>query len=224
MISCSLFVFSKELTISFCRLSISLIFKDDNKENEEIFITSAFVQISDTITGQTTIFSPSPDTTEKGYYFNSTFAPLPEHHYELEIAADDLPVLNGETTVPVKPAIVPQSLSITDRKVRFDLVLTTDTYQYNIYLFFGDNYLEKQLPNYQTGFKKVEFNIYYSRGISREDDLITLGLEKGILTRSGAWYKYQNEKIGQGLENAGNYLKEHPKVAQEIRKQIFETS
>ena len=73
-------------------------------------------------------------------------------------------------------------------------------------------------------FKKVEFNIYYSRGISREDDLITLGLEKGILTRSGAWYKYQNEKIGQGLENAGNYLKEHPKVAQEIRKQIFETS
>ncbi|RKY52786.1 MAG: hypothetical protein DRP89_07135 [Candidatus Neomarinimicrobiota bacterium] len=59
-------------------------------ENEEIFITSAFVQISDTITGQTTIFSPSPDTTEKGYYFNSTFTPLPEHHYELEIAADDL--------------------------------------------------------------------------------------------------------------------------------------
>ncbi len=147
-------------------------------ENEEIFITSAFVQISDTITSQMTIFSPSPDTIEKGYYFNSTFSPQPGHHYELEIAADDLPVLKGETTVPVKPAIVPQSLSITDQKVRFDLVLTTDTYQYNIYLFFGDNYLEKQLPNYQTGSKKVEFNI--ADKSSLPTGIVIIGYDKNL--------------------------------------------
>lgn len=70
-------------------------------------------------------------------------------------------------------------------------------------------------------FKRVEFNIYYNRGISREDDLIALGLEKGLITRSGTWYKYQNEKIGQGLEKAGLYLREHPKTAKELEKNIL---
>ncbi|RKY52785.1 MAG: hypothetical protein DRP89_07130, partial [Candidatus Neomarinimicrobiota bacterium] len=78
----------------------------------------------------------------------------------------------------MKPAIVPQSLSITDRKVRFDLVLTTDTYQYNIYLFFGDNYLEKQLPNYQTGFKKVEFNI--DDKSSSPTGIVIIGYDKNL--------------------------------------------
>ncbi len=70
-------------------------------------------------------------------------------------------------------------------------------------------------------FKKVELNIYYNRGISREDDLIALGLEKGFITRSGTWYKYKNEKIGQGLEKAGLYLREHPKVSRELEKNIL---
>jgi len=102
-------------------------------ENEEIlFITSAIVQITDTITSQMTIFSPSPDTIEKGYYFNSTFSPHPGHHYKLEIAAGDLPVLKGETTIPMKPAIVPQSLSISDKKVRFDLAIKIIGYDKNL--------------------------------------------------------------------------------------------
>ncbi len=70
-------------------------------------------------------------------------------------------------------------------------------------------------------FKTVEFNIYYNRGISKEDDLIAMGLDKEIVTRSGAWYKYENEKIGQGLEQAGNYLRENPKIAKEIWTKIL---
>lgn len=70
-------------------------------------------------------------------------------------------------------------------------------------------------------FKDAEFNIYYNRGIAREDDLISLGLEKSIITRSGTWYTYQHEKLGQGLEKAGNYLREHPKIAEDIENQIF---
>lgn len=70
-------------------------------------------------------------------------------------------------------------------------------------------------------FKTVEFNIYYSRGISKEDDLIAMGLEKDIIARSGSWYQYGEEKIGQGLEQAGNYLRENPKVAKEIWKRIL---
>lgn len=70
-------------------------------------------------------------------------------------------------------------------------------------------------------FKTAEFNIHYNRGIAREDDLISLGLEKGILMRSGTWYTYQQEKLGQGLEKAGNYLREHPKIAKEIENQIL---
>ena len=71
-------------------------------------------------------------------------------------------------------------------------------------------------------FKKAEFNIYYNHGISREDDLITMGLEKGIITRSGTWYQYNGENIGQGLEKTGIYLRENPKVAREIQKQILQ--
>jgi recombination protein RecA len=70
-------------------------------------------------------------------------------------------------------------------------------------------------------FKTVEFNIYYNRGISKEDDLIAFGLEKGILSRSGAWYNYGKEKLGQGLEQAGNFLRENPKVAKEIWAKIL---
>lgn len=73
-------------------------------------------------------------------------------------------------------------------------------------------------------FKKAEFNIYYNGGISKEDDLIALGLEKGLITRSGTWYQYGEEKIGQGLEKAGLYLREHPKVARDLEKKIFSSS
>ena len=69
-------------------------------------------------------------------------------------------------------------------------------------------------------FKQAEFDILYGEGISRESEIIGLGVKHGYIDKSGAWYSYNGEKIGQGKENVRTYLKEHPEVAHEIEGKI----
>ncbi len=69
-------------------------------------------------------------------------------------------------------------------------------------------------------FKQAEFDIIYGVGISREGSLIDFGVEQEIVKKSGAWYTYEGEQLGQGKENARTYLIENPKVADEIEKKI----
>ncbi|MGB9670158.1 MAG: recombinase RecA [Halothiobacillaceae bacterium] len=69
-------------------------------------------------------------------------------------------------------------------------------------------------------FKQVEFEILYGEGISREGEIIELGVANGLIDKSGAWYSYNGEKIGQGKDNVRQWLKEHPEKAQEIEQQI----
>jgi recombination protein RecA len=69
-------------------------------------------------------------------------------------------------------------------------------------------------------FKQAEFEILYGAGISREGEIIDLGVQNGIVEKSGAWYSYAGGRIGQGKDNVRTYLKEHPEVAQEIEAQI----
>lgn len=69
-------------------------------------------------------------------------------------------------------------------------------------------------------FKTAEFDIIYGEGISKTGDLLDLGVELEIVDKSGAWYSYQNERIGQGRENAKNYLKEHPEICADIEHKI----
>jgi recombination protein RecA len=71
-------------------------------------------------------------------------------------------------------------------------------------------------------FKTAEFDIIYGEGISREGDLIDLGLEHKILTKSGAWYSYGEERLGQGRENVREYLKDNPQLAEELEEKIRE--
>jgi recombination protein RecA len=71
-------------------------------------------------------------------------------------------------------------------------------------------------------FKVAEFDILYGVGISREGSLIDLGVEQGIVRKSGAWYTYGGDQLGQGKENARNFLRENPDVANEIEKKIKE--
>ncbi len=71
-------------------------------------------------------------------------------------------------------------------------------------------------------FKVADFDILYGRGISAEGALIDLGTELKILQKSGAWYSYNNERLGQGRENVREFLKEHPDVAAEIERKIRE--
>ncbi len=71
-------------------------------------------------------------------------------------------------------------------------------------------------------FKSAEFDILYGIGISREGSLIDLGVEQGIVRKSGAWYTYEGDQLGQGKENARNFLRENENVANEIEKRIKE--
>lgn len=73
-------------------------------------------------------------------------------------------------------------------------------------------------------FKLAEFDIMYGEGISREGDLVDLGAQYEVVSKSGAWYEYAGEKIGQGREAAKQYLKDHPKVAAEIEKKVREAA
>lgn len=71
-------------------------------------------------------------------------------------------------------------------------------------------------------FKEAEFDIMYGEGISREGDLIDLGAACDIVEKSGAWYSFQGERIGQGRENAKTYLKEHPETARAVEDRLLE--
>jgi recombination protein RecA len=71
-------------------------------------------------------------------------------------------------------------------------------------------------------FKQAEFDILYGEGISREGEIIEIGVNLKMVEKSGAWYSYKGDKIGQGKDNAREYLKEHPEVAQEIEARIRE--
>jgi recombination protein RecA len=71
-------------------------------------------------------------------------------------------------------------------------------------------------------FKTAEFDILYGVGISKEGSLIDLGVDQGIVRKAGAWYTYEGEQLGQGKENARNFLRENPDRANEIEKRLKE--
>jgi len=71
-------------------------------------------------------------------------------------------------------------------------------------------------------FRSAEFDILYGIGISREGSLIDMGVEQGIVRKSGAWYTYEGDQLGQGKENARNFLRDNPDLANEIEKRIKE--
>ncbi|MEX3565204.1 recombinase RecA [Micrococcus endophyticus] len=70
-------------------------------------------------------------------------------------------------------------------------------------------------------FKQAEFDILYGVGISREGGLIDMGVEEGIVKKSGAWFTYDGDQLGQGKENARRFLKDNPDLAQEIEERIL---
>jgi recombination protein RecA len=71
-------------------------------------------------------------------------------------------------------------------------------------------------------FKQAEFDIIYGHGISREGGLIDMGVEQGFVRKSGAWYTYEGDQLGQGKENARSFLRDNPDLADEIEKKIKE--
>jgi recombination protein RecA len=73
-------------------------------------------------------------------------------------------------------------------------------------------------------FRQAEFDIMYGQGISREGSLIDLSVDLGIVKKSGAWFTYEGEQLGQGRENAKTYLKENPEIMMEISDKVLMAS
>ncbi len=71
-------------------------------------------------------------------------------------------------------------------------------------------------------FREVEFDLMFGEGISREGDILDLGAAQNIIDKSGAWFSYKSDRLGQGRENVKNYLKEHPEIMAEIELAILE--
>jgi recombination protein RecA len=69
-------------------------------------------------------------------------------------------------------------------------------------------------------FREAEFDIIYGEGISREGDLLDLAVENQIVEKSGTWYSYREDRIGQGRENAKKSLKENPEILEKIANEI----
>jgi recombination protein RecA len=71
-------------------------------------------------------------------------------------------------------------------------------------------------------FKQAEFDIYFNQGVSREGEIVDLGVEKGIIEKSGAWYSYAGNRIGQGREHAKDFIRNNATVAKEVEEKIVE--
>ena len=71
-------------------------------------------------------------------------------------------------------------------------------------------------------FREVEFDLMFGEGISREGDILDLGAAQNIIDKSGAWFSYKSDRLGQGRENVKSYLKEHPEIMAEIEQAILE--
>jgi recombination protein RecA len=69
-------------------------------------------------------------------------------------------------------------------------------------------------------FKVVEFDIMYGEGVSKTGELIDLGEKAGVVEKSGSWYSYDGQRIGQGRENAKTYLREHPEMGEAIEQTV----
>ena len=89
--------------------------------------------------------------------------------------------------------------------------------------FVGNRVRAKVVKNkVAPPFKTAEFDLMYGTGISKEGSLLDMAVERGVVRKSGAWFTYNEEQIGQGRENAKSFLAEHKDIATEIEKQIIE--
>ncbi len=73
-------------------------------------------------------------------------------------------------------------------------------------------------------FRNTEFDIYYRQGISKNADLIAVGLKHDVIKLVGSWYKYGEEKLGQGMQNSEEFLNKNPKIAEAIRKEVIKSA
>jgi recombination protein RecA len=132
----------------------------------------------------------------------------------LQLLADALddPFLQGLLAEEIRYATVREVLPIRNCRT-FDFEVD------ELHTFVANDVI---VQNCASPFKQAEFDIMYGKGISREGSLIDVGVEQAIIRKSGAWYTYDGDQLGQGKEKAREFLKENPDVAAEIEKKIKE--
>jgi recombination protein RecA len=132
----------------------------------------------------------------------------------LQLLADALDdsFLRGFLAEQIRYAAVTEILPAQRRRT-FDIEVD------ELHTFVADDVI---VHNCSAPFKQAEMDIIYGKGISREGSLIDVGVEQGIVRKSGAWYTYDGDQLGQGKENVRGFLKENPDVASEIEKKILE--
>jgi recombination protein RecA len=128
----------------------------------------------------------------------------------------------GEPQMGLQARLMSQALRKLTANIKRSntLVIFINQIRMKIGVMFGN-------PETTTGgnalkFKTADFDILYNEGISREGEIIEMGVNHRIVEKSGAWYAYKGEKIGQGKDNTREFLKENPEMAQEIEQKIRE--
>src|SRR6266480_1297103 len=101
------------------------------------------------------------------------------------------------------------------------MVIFINQIRHKIGVMFGNQTRVKVVKNKMAPpFKVVDFDIMYGEGISKRGELIDLGVQAGVVEKSGAWFSYDGQRIGQGRENAKTYLKEHPQIGEQVEQAI----
>jgi recombination protein RecA len=145
----------------------------------------------------------------------------PRHRYDIEVEgthnyfASGVMVHNSpETTTGGRALKFYSSVRLDVRRIE-SLKDGTD--------FVGNRTRVKVVKNkVASPFRQAEFDIMYGQGISKEGGLIDVGVEHGLVRKAGAWYTYEGDQLGQGKENARNFLRDNPDLANEIEKRILE--
>ncbi|MEX2419646.1 MAG: DNA recombination/repair protein RecA, partial [Acidimicrobiia bacterium] len=87
----------------------------------------------------------------------------------------------------------------------------------------GNRVVAKVVKNkVASPFRKAEFDIMFGTGISREGSLLDVAVEQDVVRKSGAWYTYEDDQLGQGRENAKRFLKENPEIAMQLQARVLE--
>ena len=161
---------------------------------------------------------PLPILSIEPKVMNST---QPRHRYDIEVEgthnyfADGVMVHNSpETTTGGRALKFYSSVRLDVRRIE-SLKDGSD--------FVGNRTRVKVVKNkVAPPFKQAEFDILYGQGISREGSLLDLGVEQGFVRKAGAWFTYDSDQLGQGRENARNFLRDNPDLADELEKKIKE--
>ncbi len=167
-----------EADLSFIHVQRTMTTKEIYTFEADPVIKNATVTLTDQDSVGQWFFQHSYDTLYNGYYYENTFAPVVGHTYNLEIEAESLPILTATTTVPQKPQLEDYTIDYQSKTAVFELLVTPDTYQYNLFLVFQEEVLETKVEGDLETVKTVMFN--WNVAVGDPLKLMITGLDENL--------------------------------------------